>query len=216
MNKDGMVFVQTSQANMVNNNEFDTIYHEHVSFYNINSFNEMCKRTQFNLIDVIKTPIHGTSYVFVLSKNRKRSKHIKNLIAMEAALITRETYTQWAANANKIVSEFASRIVMFREEGYTIIGYGAAAKGMTLLNYAKSDLDFIIDDNPLKQGKHSPGRNIPIVGIDLLQTYKHDDKILFVPLAWNFFDEIKSKIVKHRPNSNDKFLRYFPEVTIGV
>ena len=213
VSKNGMVFIQTSQADMVRNNEFDTIYHEHLSFYNINSFNEMVKRTEFNLIDAIKTPIHGVSYVFVLSKTKKRTKHIKNLIAMETDLLNSDTYHKWASKVNKIVTEFAARIIMFREQGYKIVGYGAAAKGNTLLNFAKTDLDFIIDDNPLKQGTYSPGRDVPIVSMEVVkETFTDTDKILFVPLAWNFFDEIKRKILVNRTNEQDRFLRYFPEI----
>ena len=174
----------------------------------------MCKRTDFNLIDVVKTPIHGTSYVFVLSRDRKRNKHVKNLIAMEADLLEKETYTRWAARSHKMISEFASRVNLFREQGFKIVGYGAAAKGNTLLNFAKVDLDFVIDDNPLKQGKFTPGRNIPIVSAEHLATYTTDDKILFVPLAWNFFTEIKARILKQRTNEKDRFLKYFPEVVI--
>ena len=212
----GLVFIQTSQADMVRNNEFDTIYHEHISFYNINSFNEMCKRTDFNLIDVIKTPIHGTSYVFVLSKNRQRKEHINNLIAMESDLLNVDTYTAWAKKAQSITAQFKDKIDFFRKDHYKIVGYGAAAKGMTLLNFAKVDLDFIVDDNPLKQGRLSPGRDIPIVGIDHLEQYKNE-KVLFVPLAWNFYDEIRSKILKYRTEGTvNCFLKYFPEVSIGV
>jgi SAM-dependent methyltransferase len=213
MNKHGMVFIQTSQADMVCNGEFDTIYHEHISFYNINSFNEMVKRTPFNLIDVIKTPIHGNSYIFVLSNNKKRPKHIANLIDMESNLLQEQTYIQWANSAKKIVNEFKTRIEFFRDQGYRIVGYGAAAKGMTLLNYAEVNMDCIVDDNPLKQNTYSPGRDIPVVSIDYIDQYKQD-KILFVPLAWNFFSEIKSKILKHRTNKDDRFLKYFPEVVI--
>lgn len=216
MNPNGLFFIQTSQADMVCNGEFDTIYHEHVNFYNINSMNELCRRSGWNLIDVIKTPIHGTSYVFVLSVDKIKKEHIKNLIAMESKLLDNQTYRIWANRARKIASEFGSRITMFKEQGYAIIGYGAAAKGMTLLNYAQTSLDYIIDDNPLKQNTYSPGRDIPVVGIDVLEKYKTDDKILFVPLAWNFFTEIKSRILSNRNNKNDKFLKYFPEVQIDV
>ena len=216
MKSNGLFFIQTSQADMVRNGEFDTIYHEHVNFYNVNSMNELCQRAGWNLIDVIKTPVHGTSYVFVLSVDKSSKENIKNLIAMESNLLNNQIYKSWAARARKIASEFSSRIELFREQGYCIVGYGAAAKGMTLLNYAQVDLDYIIDDNSIKQSTYSPGRDIPVVGIDILQTYKNDDKILFVPLAWNFFTEIKGRILKHRTNSNDRFLKYFPEVEVGV
>jgi hypothetical protein len=84
---------------------------------------------------------------------------------------------------------------------------------MTLLNYAKVDLDFIIDDNPLKQNTYSPGRDIPVVASSHLNQYS-TEKILFVPLAWNVFDEIKAKIKAVRDNKEDKFLKYFPEVAV--
>jgi SAM-dependent methyltransferase len=216
MKSNGLFFVQTSQADMVRNGEFDTIYHEHVNFYNVNSMNKLCQRAGWELIDAIKTPIHGTSYVFVLSPSRTRREHVANLISIEADLLNNNTYRVWAARARKISSEFSSRITMFREQGYHIVGYGAAAKGMTLLNFADVALDYIIDDNPIKQGTYSPGQDIPVVSIDHLSSYNNNDKILFVPLAWNFFKEIKGRIQKQRNNSNDRFLKYFPEVEVGI
>lgn len=213
----GTVFIQTSQSDMVANGEFDTIYHEHISFYNINSFNELCKRSPFSLIDVIKTPIHGTSYVFVLSKSKQRAEHVKNLIALEEKLLEKETYTKWSERSKNITKEFAETICKFKEDGYKIVGYGAAAKGNTLLNFAGVDLDYIVDDNPRKQGRFSPGRDIPIVSMDvLLSLYNETDRILFVPLAWNFFTEIKKRIKNVRNNTNDRFLKYFPEVEVGI
>jgi SAM-dependent methyltransferase len=214
MSKHSLFFIQTSQADMIRNGEFDTIYHEHVNFYNIQSMDALAKRGGLHLVDVIKTPIHGTSYVFVLSKHNKRPKHIKNLIAMEADLLKEQTYKDWSKNAKKVAIEFGSRIELFREKGYKIVGYGAAAKGMTLLNFADVKLDFIIDDNPLKQGTYSPGKDIAIVGSAALADLEPDEKVLFVPLAWNVFAEIKDKILKVRANKEDRFLRYFPEVVI--
>ena len=213
MPEHSLFFIQTSQANMVVNGEFDTIYHEHVNFYNINSMNELCRRAGVHLIDAIKTPIHGTSYIFVVSAYQKRPEHVANLIAMESALLKESTYKTWATQSRMIVSDFSSRIHMFREQNYHIVGYGAAAKGMTLLNYAAADLDFIIDDNPLKQNTYSPGRDIPIVPLSHLDRYA-GEKILFVPLAWNVFDEICAKIKTRRDNPEDRFLRYFPEVQV--
>ena len=210
----GLFFIQTSQADMVLNGEFDTIYHEHISFYNIQSMKELAKRAGWNLIDVIKTPIHGTSYVFVLSPSYKRPKHIKNLIIMEEELQKSITYSMWADKVNDIKLTLEELYGEYTNSGYKLIGYGAAAKGMTLLNYVDVTLDYIIDDNPLKQGKYSPGKNIPIVNSTFLNTLKDTDKVLFIPLAWNFYKEIKQKIREKRDNADDRFLRYFPEVTI--
>jgi hypothetical protein len=211
----GLMFISTSQADMIVNDEFDTIYHEHISFFNIRSMAALARRAGLHLIDVIKTPIHGTSYIFVLSKSHSRFR-VENFLAMEQAvgLYADETYTAWAANTLRLVDELKVFVELYRNKGYVIGGYGAAAKGNTLLNFSKIKLDFIVDDNPLKQGTYSPGMHIPVVGIDHLNSYSPTDKILFVPLAWNFFREIRQKILNKRNNENDKFLKYFPKVEI--
>lgn len=217
MNGSSLLFIQTSQADMIVNNEFDTIYHEHVSFYNINSMNELCKRANLYLVDVTKCPLHGNSYIFVISINEHNARpaNIENLIAMErkAGLLLEETYERYADKCRSLVHDLICALDGAKADGYTLIGYGAAAKGMTLLNYADIiDLDYIIDDNPLKQNRYTPGTSIPIVSCDILTQFKEDDKIIFIPLAWNFFDEIKNKIRAKRDNKKDLFLKYFPEV----
>ncbi len=212
MEKDGMFFIQTSQADMVMNGEFDTIYHEHISFYNIQSMKALAERSGWNLIDVIKTPIHGTSYVFVLSPDKKRSQNVANLIAMEAKLQNPLTYTVWASGVSKIKDEIKTVCEEYRNKGYKLIGYGAAAKGMTLLNYVKEELDFIIDDNPLKQNHFTPGMNIPIVSIEKLDEIS--DSICFIPLAWNFFNEIVKRIKNRRDDERDIYVTYFPKVEV--
>jgi 2-polyprenyl-3-methyl-5-hydroxy-6-metoxy-1,4-benzoquinol methylase len=215
MHDDSLLFIQTSQSEMVNNNEFDTIYHEHISFFNINSFNELTKRTNLHLIDVIKTPVHGISYLFVLSKKEKNKFLIDNLISVEEekGLLSYETYINYKKNVSEIVNDFKKSIQKYRDRGYKIIGYGAAAKGMTFLNFANEKMDFIIDDNELKQGLFTPGTNTEIKSINFLHDYNNDDYIVFVPLAWNFFTEIKEKIKKVRNNENDVYIKYFPKFT---
>ena len=101
-----------------------------------------------------------------------------------------------------------------KADGYTIIGYGAAAKGNTLLNYIDTPLDLIIDDSPLKQNLYAPGTNSPIKSIDALKELSKDTKILFMPLAWNFFTEISKRIKAVRNEPQDKFLKYFPNVEV--
>lgn len=216
INPDGLFLIQTSQADMVSNNEFDTIYHEHVNFYNINSMRELCRRTGFNLVDVQKTPIHGTSYVFVLSINRQAPERINNLIDLERqrGLLNTETYYKWADTVRRNVGTVDSFGFLFRNQGFKMIGYGAAAKGNTLLNFSNLPLDMIIDDNPLKQGTYSPGRHIPVVGIDVLDSIPPSQPVLFVPLAWNFYKEISSRIRARRSQEHDRFMRYFPEVIV--
>jgi hypothetical protein len=215
MHKDSLMFISTSQADMVLNNEFDTIYHEHISFFNVNSMRALAERAGLYLIDTIKTPIHGVSYIFVLGKKPK-TQRVKNIIAMERVegLYTDETYAAWAANTLRLVADLKVFVELYRNKGYVLGGYGAAAKGNTLLNFSKINLDFIIDDNELKQNHYSPGMSIPVVPIEHLDEYQDTDKILFIPLAWNYFDDIQKKILSKRNNPNDKFLKYFPKVEI--
>jgi SAM-dependent methyltransferase len=215
MSEESLLFVQTSQADMIKNNEFDTIYHEHISFYNINSMNELCKRSGMYLVDVVKCPLHGNSYIFVISRNKNMSRpaNIANHIAMErkAGLLSEQTYINYASNCEYIAKKLKDIIFACRSVDKTakIVGYGAAAKGMTLLNCTNIDLDWIVDDNPFKQNRFTPGRGIPILGSDSIKT---NDNMIFVPLAWNFFDEIRAKIKSIRPNADDHFITYFPKV----
>lgn len=216
MADDTVLFVQTSQADMVLNNEFDTIYHEHVNFFNANSMNELAKRVGLYLIDVVKAPIHGNSYIFILSKHSYNLYRVNNIIGLERAygLLDLETYTRWAEHVKSLVTQLQEQIKQHREQGYKIVGYGAAAKGNTLLNYANIDLDFIVDDNELKQGLHTPGRSIPIVSIGRVEGLSQEDRVVFIPLAWNFFNEIRERILSARKNDQDVFLRYFPKVEL--
>ena len=213
MHDDSLLFVQTSQANMVQENQFDTIYHEHLSFFNANSMNELAKRAGLHLINVEKTPIHGTSYVFVFKKQTAPG-NIKDVLRLERghALQDLQTYEIYAQKCYGVLEQLQEAIKEYRVN-YRIVGYGAAAKGMTLINAGNLYFDCVIDDNPMKQGKYCPGSHIPVVSIDELDKYE-DESIVFIPLAWNFFDEISSKIKAKRDNANDKFLRYFPKVTV--
>ena len=208
-----LVFIQTSQSDMVLNNEFDTIYHEHINFFNINSMNELAKRAGLHLVDVIKTPIHGNSYVFVLGYNSK-PYNIQNLISMESKLNKIQTYRDWVNTVQHNMTILKATIEKYTSDGYKVVGYGAAAKGNTLLNYINISLDLIIDDSPLKQNMYAPGTNSPIKSISALKEYSKEDKILFMPLAWNFFTEISQRIKQVRDEPQDLFLKYFPKVEI--
>ena len=211
---EGTLYIQTSQSNMILNNEFDTIYHEHLSFFNSSSMKIIVDRCKLNLNNVFKFDIHGSSYIFEISKN-KYDTNIESVIVQEyeRGLYNIETYNLFAANAKKVTTDLKEVISKYKKEGYTIIGYGAAAKGMTLLNFGKIQMDYIIDDNSLKHGLLTPGMNISIGDISILKE-KEFTKILFVPLAWNFYTEIYKKIKQQRNCAQDVFVKYFPSIKI--
>lgn len=215
LRNDGKIFISTSQADMVLNGEFDTIYHEHISYYNAYSMKCLAERAGLYLNDVVKTPIHGTSYIFILSKKPANQARVENILAMEAAagLQTPATYTEWANGVRDLITRLKDQLDEYRHHGYAVVGYGAAAKGMTLINASNIHLDAVVDDNPLKQGLFCPGTTIPVVSADYIKGFSKKDSIVFVPLAWNFYDEIVRKIRYIRNDEKDFFIKYFPEIT---
>lgn len=207
----GKIFIQTSQADMVKYGQFDTIYHEHISFFNTNSIVSLLNGTGLYLTDVLTTPVHGTSYVFVLSKNSlddKSASLIKNDYQVNNANVV-----NFALSAKLVVIELLN--ILHNYPDHTIIGYGAAAKGNTLLNFAKIKLDYIVDDNPLKHNLYTPGTKIKIVSLDDVHNLCGSKPILWVPLSWNFFDEIKGKVKSKFPQKQT-FIKYFPILQVIV
>jgi len=215
MHDTSVLFIQTSQADMIRNNEFDTIYHEHLSFFNASSMSALAQRAGLYLIDIRKTPIHGNSYMFVFKKVAEDISKVDAVLAEERALGLQDmnTYLAYADLASTIVEDLKQTIMHYRMLDYLIVGYGAAAKGNTLLNFGEIHLDYIIDDNPLKQGLYSPGMSTPVVPIGMLDQYA-ETKVAFVPLAWNFFTEIRKNIKGKRDREGDVFIRYFPKINI--
>lgn len=220
MHEDSLLFCTTSQANMILNGEFDTIYHEHLSFYNIKSARALGDRAGLNLIDVFKHPIHGTSYIFVFSKIKEAKLRIERMIVEEEnmGLYDSDTYVEYAEKCYKVAEKFAKTIREYREKGINVVGYGAPAKGNTLMNFAEEGPDFIIDENPLKYMLFTPGMSVPIYPPTYLTlNYFETQPVCFIPLAWNFYDEIVSKIRGMRPKHTHKdvFVRYFPKFEVN-
>jgi len=212
--KQSNIFIQTSQANMIINNEFDTIYHEHLSFFNSKSMKKCANLNGFSLIDVLKADVHGGSYIFVLKKGVHDEAIAESEIEQEheLGLYKLETYTEYAKKCKQVTIDFNKQINTFKKKKYKVIGYGAAAKGNTFLNFAQVNLDYIVDDNELKWGLLTPGRNIPIQSPEVLKK-ENPNKIVIVPLAWNFFNEI-SKKANEITNSKLSFIKYFPKVQL--
>ena len=215
MSDESHIFIQTSQANMILNNEFDTIYHEHLSFFNSNSMKRCANLNGFSLVDVLNTDIHGTSYVFVLKKgNHDESKAMSQVdIENFNGLYRLNTYVEYAKKCHSVTTGLKEKISEFREQDYKIIGYGAAAKGNTFLNFGSIDLDYIVDDNELKWDLLTPGRDIPIKNPQQLQN-EDPNGIVVVPLAWNFFKEISAKTKTIVDSEDVRFVKYFPEVKV--
>ncbi len=208
------IFIQTSQADMIVNNEFDTIYHEHLSFFNTKSMKTCANLNGFSLVNVLKADIHGGSYVFILRMGQHDETKAENKIKeeAEAGLYNLETYIEYAKKCKKVAIDFKNELQKFKDKDYKIVGYGAAAKGNTFLNFAEANLDYIVDDNELKWELMTPGRDIMIKNPQCLSE-EDPEKLVVVPLAWNFFKEISEK-ANDITDSELSFIRYFPEVRV--
>lgn len=188
------LYIQTSQADMVENIQFDTIYHEHLSFFSTRSMIEVCKRVGLNVVSVKRVSVHGGSYIFTISKVSNSDGSVEDSLKKETTdgRYTIETYDQYAKEVRSIIKDFNDTIEFYRTLGYLLVGYGAAAKGNTFLNASETKLHFIIDDNEKKHGLLTPGSNTMIVDKNFIDHLANN--VLFIPLAWNFYEEIKEKI----------------------
>ena len=209
MHEKSTLIIQTSQADMCKNREFDTIYHEHINFFNVKSMYNLVRRANLNLYNVEKKKIHGSSYLFVI-KFKSNSNRIEKILKKESFL-NYSYYKKWSSDCIKVVNKIRKNLAKIKKSEI-VIGYGAAAKANTFLNFSKIKLNYIIDDNKFKQNKFCPGSRIPIKSIDFLKNIKVNIGIL--PLAWNFYKEIKARVKNIRPNNKDFFILCFPKFKV--
>lgn len=221
MNDNTRLYIQTSQADMIENSQFDTIYHEHLSFFSTKSMKTLCQKNGLYLVYVRKVDIHGGSYVFTIMKSDKQkndSVEENLLIEEKAGRYSIDTYIEYSSNIVKLISKCKDIIQDYTNKGYLIVGYGAAAKGNTFLNFSNIKPHFIIDDNKLKHNKLTPGSNCIVVDKEFIKLLANN--VLFIPLSWNFYDEIKLQIQtsltcnKFMNNFSCDILRYYPTINI--
>lgn len=215
LKKDGLLILEFPYAdNMVKYNEFDTVYHEHLSYFLVNSFKALMERMEFTIVDLLQTKIHGGSIRFFVKAGKgTHNKKVDNLIRKEEknGLLKSKTYSDFSKRVKKNKKDMINLIKKLIKKNKKIIGYGASAKGNTMLNYFKISPEYIVDDNPLKWDYLTPGRNIPIKTPQVIKDEKRGLGIII--LSWNFYKEIIKKIVKlHGKNSNDICVIYIPSV----
>lgn len=185
---------------LVNENQFDTIYHEHFSYLSLGTVGRIFAKAGLDIFDVEEHPTHGGSLrVFVQradSGKQPRSGSVDDLLGREAeaGMLNVAYYADFQARADKVKNDFLSFLLQAKRDGMRVAAYGAAAKGNTLLNYAgvRPDLiSFVVDRNPAKQGKFLPGSRISIVSEDLLKEGKPDFVVI---LPWNLREEIMHQL----------------------
>jgi hypothetical protein len=176
--------------------QFDTIYHEHFSYLSLTAVERIFGDAGLTVFDVEELPTHGGSLrVFAQradSGQHPRTPAVDALLASETAVGIRTPgyYAGFQDRVLQVKHDFLSFLLTARGEGRTVVGYGAAAKGNTLMNYAgvRPDLvAFVVDRNPAKQGRYLPGSRIPVVGEVELRKARPDFVIIF---PWNIGEEV--------------------------
>lgn len=199
--------------------QFDTIYHEHFSYFSFLTAEKVFAAHGLTIFDVEELPTHGGSLRIYArhseSVNERISESVNQLIRKEQkdGLDKIETYQAFGEKVKRIKRGILSFLIQVKEEGKTIVGYGAPAKGNTLLNYCGVRTDFIdytVDRNPYKQGRYLPGSHIPIEKPEKTKETKPD---YIVILPWNIKDEIMEQM-SFIKEWGGKFVVLIPKVEV--
>jgi SAM-dependent methyltransferase len=216
---DGAVTIEFPHLmRLVEHNQFDTIYHEHFSYFSLSVVDRIAAAHGLEVFDVEELPSHGGSLrVFFQHADGPRGiePRVKELLETEEAegLNRSKYYAAFSDNVEQLKRRLLSFLIAAKEEGKTVVGYGAPGKGNTLLNYCgiRSDLlDFTVDRNPLKQGRFLPGTHIPIKAPEAIDEGK-PDYVLILP--WNLRNEIADQM-KNIRSWGGKFVVPIPDVEV--
>jgi hypothetical protein len=179
--------------------QYDTIYHEHFSYFSFTTIVTILRAHGLNAFDVEELPTHGGSlrvYAQHLDGPHIPSASVGKLVEREerAGLRSAERYLRFAEDVRESKRALLARLIELRRDGKQVVGYGAPGKGNTLLNYCgiRTDLlDYTVDRNPYKQGTYTPGTHIPIHPVERIEETR-PDYILVLP--WNLIDEIAEQL----------------------
>ena len=184
--------------NLIQKLEFDTVYHEHLSYFSLIPLIKLMDKFNLEIFDVKKQKVHGgTIRVFVSEKNNfKKTINFEKMIKFEKDFRINEiqTYQKFSENVKELRDQLKKKLLQLKKEDKKIFGYGAPAKGNVLLNYCNIGtkfLDYIIDTTPLKQGLYTPGMHIPVKS-DKENIEKPSQQIALL-LAWNYEEAIINK-----------------------
>ena len=220
LNENGVITIEFPHLlNLIRENQFDTIYHEHFSYFSLMTTDKIFSSVGLKIFDVEKLNTHGGSLrIYVCHENSSGhpvTHNVQNIIEEEKAfgLNKPEVFKKFGEEVRKIKRNLLDILIKIKNEGKTIVAYGAPAKGNVLLNYCGIGRDFIdyaVDRNPHKQNKFLPGTAIPVYSPGKIDETK-PDFILILP--WNLKEEIMNQL-EYTSGWNAKFIVPIPEPVI--
>ncbi len=219
LNPEGVITLEVPHLQrLIEGNQFDTIYHEHFSYFSFISLEKLAAFHDLKLIDVEELPTHGGSlrvYLAHKGSNRQATKAVIDMRVREKDLgfYDLATYASFGDRVSLTKRKLLSFLIQAKNQGKKICGYGAPGKGNTLLNYCgvgRDFLDFTVDRNPYKHGRFTPGMHIPIYDLDAINAARPDFVLI---LPWNLREEIV-KQMQHVTEWGGRLVVPIPELEV--
>jgi hypothetical protein len=193
---DGLVITEVPYAReMLTRLEYDTVYHEHLCYFSVTALLRLCDTVGLSIVRVDEVAVHGGSIRMYAGRREYYGKHDPSVLLLaenerDLGLTSLARWQQFAIDVKNQRAGLLDLLANLRVEGKSVAGYGAPAKGNTLLNYCRIGTDqvpYTVDRNPLKIGTLTPGMHLPVLPVETLLE-KQPDYVLI--LAWNFAEEI--------------------------
>jgi C-methyltransferase C-terminal domain/Putative zinc binding domain/Methyltransferase domain len=196
LDEDGLVVIEVPYLrDFIERVEYDTVYHEHLCYFSVSALLRLCAQVDLSIVRLDHVPIHGGSlrmYAGLQTRNRRHAEAALAWAEEEKAsgLTSLSRYEQFASDVQHSRQSLLELLDRLKSKGNQVAGYGAPAKGNTLLNYCGIDqslIPYTVDKNPLKVGLYTPGARIPVLPVSTLLERQPDYTLI---LAWNFAEEI--------------------------
>ncbi len=219
LKRNGVIVIEVPYVkDMIELVEFDTIYHEHLSYFSLTTLNRICERHGLAITSVERLAIHGGSLrIFIehAAAGVPICPSVSRMLSDEVrcGLEGSSFYENLSAQVRRLREDLFARLRSLKSQGRRIAAYGASAKGATLLNHfgiGSAILDFVVDRNSAKQGLYTPGTHLPIYGVDKLIESMPDYTLL---LTWNFAEEILEQQSEYRRRGG-RFIVPIPELRV--
>lgn len=213
---EGQIIIEAPYlGKLIDQMEYDTVYHEHLCYFSINTLAYLCDTVGLSIIKLDFISVHGGSFRMYAGLKERHKEHTKDVLILaemerEKGITGLNRFVRFAEDVKENRQAVCDLLNGLKEDGKTIAGYGAPAKGNTLLNYCNINTDIIpytVDKNPLKLGLYTPGMHIPVLPVSTL-IERQPDYVLI--LAWNFTEEIMKQQQEYH-NRGGKFIIPIPE-----
>lgn len=219
LDENGLVIVEVPYlGEFMDRLEYDTVYHEHICYFSITALLHLCDEVGLSIVRVDHVPVHGGSIRMYAGSKSDYPDHAPVVMAeaeseADQGLTCFARYEKFAQDVRKNRESLLALLNQLKAEGKSVVGYGAPAKGNTLLNYCDITTDLVpytVDKSPLKVGLYTPGMHLPVKPVETLLEEQPDYVLI---LAWNFADEIMRQQQEYKARGG-RFITPLPEPTV--